>query len=254
MSPLLDIDAAPASAFGLSDEHAAGRTTGVHSHGRHQLLYCSRGALRLTVATAQYVLPPARAAWLPAGTPHDVSSTRGAALRTVYMSPEFAGPTACAVFPLPALGRALVLRAMQFDALASTDAFGRAFFTTLAGLVHEWAASPMPIRLPRPQSPELAAAMALVLARIDDPPDLAEAARAAGVHPRTLRRRFAAETGSTFRDFVRDARILTAMDLLSDPTLSVTEVALSVGYDTPSAFAHAFREVAGVAPRKFRAR
>jgi AraC-like DNA-binding protein len=254
MPDFLDIDGAPALAFGLSDEHAAGRVTGFHRHQRHQLLYCSRGALRLTVAEAQYVLPPARAAWLPAGTSHDVASHRGAALRTIYFSPVFEGPGVSGVFPLPALGRELVMRAMQFSAQVPTEPFGEAFFTTLAGLVHEWAAAPMPIRLPRAQTPEVAVAMSLVLGHIDRPPALTEAARAAGVHPRTLRRRFQAETGAGYREFVRDARILSAMDLLSDPTLSITEVAFGVGYETPSAFAHAFREVAGVSPRQFRSR
>lgn len=253
MPDFIDIDGAPAAAFGLSDDHAAGRQTGVHSHARHQLLYCSAGALRLHVEGALYLLPPARAAWLPGGTPHDVGSQRGAALRTVYLDPRFKGPPAPQVFPMPPLGGQLVRRAMQFPADEALDEFGVAFFTTLAGLVHEWARDAMTIRLPNPTSPEATVAIALILERLAEPLALADVAASAGVHPRTMRRRLARD-GTSFRELLRDARILRAMEQLSDPGLRITDVGFDVGYETPSAFAHAFKEVTGESPRAFRAR
>ena len=45
-----------------------------------------------------------------------------------------------------------------------------------------------------------------------------------------------------------------ARRLLADPRLSVLEVALSVGYETPSAFARAFRAAEGLNPADFRRR
>ena len=49
-------------------------------------------------------------------------------------------------------------------------------------------------------------------------------------------------------------RIERARELLADPKLSVTDIALAVGYETPSAFAATFRKVAGVTPSQFRRR
>jgi AraC family transcriptional regulator len=43
-----------------------------------------------------------------------------------------------------------------------------------------------------------------------------------------------------------------ARELLARSGLSVTEVALAVGYETPSAFAAAFRAIVGVTPSAFR--
>jgi AraC family transcriptional regulator len=47
-------------------------------------------------------------------------------------------------------------------------------------------------------------------------------------------------------------RIGRARQLLAEPSLPITEIALAVGYQTPSAFAASFRKMAGVTPSEFR--
>jgi len=63
---------------------------------------------------------------------------------------------------------------------------------------------------------------------------------------------FRQATGKTPHEWLVLQRIGFAKKLLVDRLLSVTEVGLSVGYGTPSAFAAAFRKVAGVTPTDFR--
>ncbi len=58
--------------------------------------------------------------------------------------------------------------------------------------------------------------------------------------------------GTTPYKWLLARRIDRAKELLADLSLSVTEVALTVGYDTPSAFSASFRKVAGVTPTEFR--
>lgn len=65
---------------------------------------------------------------------------------------------------------------------------------------------------------------------------------------------FRMATGRTPYEWLMHQRIMRAKELLADPLLKVTEVALCVGYDTPSSFAAAFRKVAGVTPTEFRRR
>jgi AraC family transcriptional regulator len=45
-----------------------------------------------------------------------------------------------------------------------------------------------------------------------------------------------------------------ARQLLAQPELPVTDIALTVGYQTPSAFAASFRKVTGLTPTEFRRR
>lgn len=63
---------------------------------------------------------------------------------------------------------------------------------------------------------------------------------------------FRLATGRTPHEWLTGLRIERARALLADPRLSVTEIALSVGYKTPSAFAASFRKIAGITPTMFR--
>jgi AraC family transcriptional regulator len=59
-------------------------------------------------------------------------------------------------------------------------------------------------------------------------------------------------TGYTPHAWLVLQRIARARDLLKDPALSITEIALAVGYQTPSAFAARFRRIAGITPTECR--
>ncbi|TIP78113.1 MAG: helix-turn-helix transcriptional regulator, partial [Mesorhizobium sp.] len=63
---------------------------------------------------------------------------------------------------------------------------------------------------------------------------------------------FRQATGSTPHAWLVKLRIQRARQLLSHPELPVTEIALAVGYETPSSFAAAFRKITGVTPSAFR--
>lgn len=59
-------------------------------------------------------------------------------------------------------------------------------------------------------------------------------------------------TGHTPHQWLMRARMERARRLLADPSLSVTDIALSVGYETPSAFTASFRRIVGMTPSQFR--
>ena len=65
----------------------------------------------------------------------------------------------------------------------------------------------------------------------------------------TIRRR---ATGHTPHQWLTTQRIGRARELLADPKLAITDIALAVGYETPSAFATSFRKVTGVSPSHYR--
>jgi AraC family transcriptional regulator len=65
---------------------------------------------------------------------------------------------------------------------------------------------------------------------------------------------FRLATGQTPHQWLTNLRIARAKELLSDPLLPVTEIALCVGYQTPSSFAASFRKLVGATPSEFRRR
>lgn len=65
-------------------------------------------------------------------------------------------------------------------------------------------------------------------------------------------RAFRRSTGYTPHQWLVRTRLREARRLLADPGLTITEVALAVGYQTPSAFSLAFRTMIGVTPSAYR--
>jgi AraC family transcriptional regulator len=93
----------------------------------------------------------------------------------------------------------------------------------------------------------------LLAERLDDPPDAGELARAVALSRFHFQRIYRAATGETVLDTLRRLRALRAIDLL-DSGAAVTRVAAAVGYETPQAFARAFRKWTGLAPGEARGR
>jgi AraC family transcriptional regulator len=89
--------------------------------------------------------------------------------------------------------------------------------------------------------------------KLNEPLTLEEIAREAGSSSYHFARLFLAYTGETPFDFLRRIRMSTALRMLQeDPEGAVTEIALSVGYETPSAFNKVFKKILEMNPSDFR--
>ena len=110
--------------------------------------------------------------------------------------------------------------------------------------------------LSNPVIPRIERAVSLLadaVASDDEIPGLEQLAAAAAFSPYHFHRVYRALTGETVGHTVARLRMLRALRLLSDPRQSVTDVAFAAGYETPQAFARAFREVCGASPTELRA-
>jgi AraC-like DNA-binding protein len=67
---------------------------------------------------------------------------------------------------------------------------------------------------------------------------------------KTIQRLFVKETGMTFGQWRQQARLLRALELLAVGE-KVIDVALALGYESPSAFAAMFRKQFGQTPSQF---
>jgi AraC-like DNA-binding protein len=254
MSAHIDESRAVARSFAIAEDSASIRAR-PHAHTRHQLLYASRGVLTLLTEESSWLLPPERAAFLPAGLVHRVRSEGPVSLRTLYLDPSLSGvPHGLRVFELPALGRELVLFAMRYVAGVPLDTRGVCTFSLVAELSGLWAESPCPFDLPGGQTPEVRRAIAAVRSDLSVDISADDVARAAGLSVRSLHRKLVLETGLGFRDYLQRARVLAAMAALAEPHVRVTDVAARVGFESLGAFARAFRKVAGESPSEFRER
>lgn len=80
------------------------------------------------------------------------------------------------------------------------------------------------------------------------PPSLEELGKKIGCSHFYLSRIFSSQTGQTITQYLRQLRMEKAAELLKSREYNVTEVALEVGYNSPSHFSQAFHETFGCCP------
>ena len=218
-----------------------------HVHDDHQLAWASRGVLTVRTAAAAWVLPPARALWIPAGVRHETLSAGTATMRSAYVRPgrcavEWAEPTPVAASPL-------VAELIGFLADPGHAAGQRPHAEALlAGLLEPAELTSFAVRMPADDR-----ALRVAEALAADPADsraLAEWGAAVGASARTLARAFLAETGTSFGRWRTILRLQSAAGLLAagEP---VGKVARHVGYESDSAFVQAFRQATGSTPAAY---
>ncbi len=83
-------------------------------------------------------------------------------------------------------------------------------------------------------------------------PELASLARSVGTNTRQLNDAFRKYAGVTVFDYLREARMKEARQLLCETSLEVQTIANDLGYGSAANFSTAFRERFGLSPRQYR--
>jgi AraC family transcriptional regulator len=95
-------------------------------------------------------------------------------------------------------------------------------------------------------------ALEFIESHLDRPFTLAQLADALGMSVYYFCRQFKQAMGVAPHQYVTRRRIELAKDLLWHSQLSITDIALQVGFETPSAFSRLFRQLTGTTPKDFR--
>ena len=221
-----------------------------HSHPEDQLLFASKGVMTLHTKQGVWVVPPLRAVWIPANTPHSVVMSGQVSMRTLYFLPKlcraFRGK--CLVMNVSSLLRELILHACKFKRLNSRTAGER----RIVGIIVDQLKSvdSVPLQLPHPSDSR---AMRVVRTLLADPADqrtLEKLCEDCGASKRTIQRVFLEETRMNFGKWRQQLRLLHALQLLASGE-KVTAAALEAGYNSPSAFIAMFRKQLGTTPTRY---
>jgi AraC-like DNA-binding protein/mannose-6-phosphate isomerase-like protein (cupin superfamily) len=228
--------------------------TGWHHHDLHQIEYALEGVAQVETAAGRYLVPPQQAIWIPAGLEHN-TTLRGVRSASVFfdpsMFPDDVRDRARVLAAAPLL-REMIVYALRWPiARTGTDDKADIYFPALALVVLDSLDQEQPLWLPTSADPLVAAIISyteehLATVTADD------VRHALNISERTLRRRFREATGTTWRVFVVHARLIRAMATLAQPGSTVLDVAMSVGFDSPSAFSRAFRTFTGYTPVEYR--
>ena len=225
----------------------------LHAHDWHQLVYATSGVLTVSVDNRRYVISPEQAAWVPAGTQHGTGSLLGAQFHSLYVAadPAFALADTEMVFSVSPLLRALLVEAATLETAGESADYAQQVQALILAQLRR--ARPVAAALPWPRSAALARLCKALHGQPDDALPLREWSRRLGMSERTLARRFVEETGMPLRAWRRRLRLFRGIELL-EAGMSVTEIAMELGYASTSAFIYMFRGETGQSPDSYRKR
>jgi len=244
-----NMDDAPRSVAVMARTLEVAHHIPLHVHRRGQLLHAVSGIMRVETAEAVWVVPPARAVWLPPGWPHSVTMRSHVEKRTVYFAAE-----ACAGLPrqpglleISGLMRELILALLEEP--VAYDEAGRGGSVATLMLTELTRLPERPLKVPMPRDARALRVARALLENSSIDYDLDRWADEAGASRRTLARLFRRETGLGFAEWRSRLRAIDGLARLSDGH-SVAETAKSVGYASPSAFSAMIHRTLGGSPRQ----
>lgn len=245
-----ELEAQPHSVVAFGREYPSGHLVECHHHERAQLIYASKGIMRVDTPSGMWVVPPMRAIWVPPTVDHEIRASSTVHLRTLFLRPGLRNslPQECCVVDVSPLLRELILRMVE---LAQSDTADTAAIHMVELILDEIrAVRVLPMHIPMPSDARLLRICRGILQNPADSRTCAQWGASVGASPRTLERLFQRETGTNFRTWRQQVRLLAALSRLAaqDP---ISVVALDLGYLSASAFTAMFKRTLGCPPREF---
>ncbi|WP_434033246.1 AraC family transcriptional regulator [Cupriavidus sp. a3] len=243
-------DRSPMPVAAMAADYLPGEMTKRHQHPHAQLIHAVHGVMVVATEEGQWIVPPTRGMWMPGGTMHWIRMVGHVQMRTAYIRPDAAPglPQRCTVLGISPLLRELILAAIDIPLPYEPDTRDARLMRLLLDEV--LLVPSLPLHLPRPADAGLRQICDAIVQTPDIALTLADWGEKLGVDPKTIQRRFARETGMTFGQWRQQARLLAGLEKLAAGS-KVVDVALDLGYDSPSAFATMFRRQFGVPPSVF---
>lgn len=226
-----------------------GHDSGRHTHTRDQLLFSQRGCMVITMDGMKCVLPPMRAAWIPAGVEHRAQMTNVNHYRSLFFS-ECLQPRLSREMKILDVNP-LFIALIERMAMWSFDKPEDEMINSLNLFIEELnSAKDSYLNLPLPCDYRLKSWVLEINDQDFVAPTLAQLSTQVGASSKTISRIFIKETGMPYQNWRQQWRLLGAIELLSKQ-LRVTDIAYRLGFSSDSAFISFFRQKTGRTPLHF---
>lgn len=221
-----------------------------HSHEKHQLLYAIEGVMVVRSAQNQWTVPPNRGFWMPCGQVHSLRCVGALKMRSVFVRPDsFANlPTETKAVSISGLLSELIKASVSVQPPYAEDSRDARIMRLI---LDELAILPaLPLSLPQPADLRIQRICQALQSDPGDASTVADWSRRLELDQKTIQRLFRKETGLTFGQWRQQARLLLALERIALGQ-KIIDVAVELGYDSPSAFTSMFKKQFGKTPSQF---
>lgn len=225
----------------------------LHVHeGYAQLKWPTTGVASVRTLGGIFVAAPAQAVWIVPGERHGGMYTGQVLERSLYVHEKHTRGLpgrSCLIEVSPRLAATIV------EQLAKRSGYhvpSRANDEAALDILRQEMADSgrRPLELPIPEGSLVQPVLETLLRSPSDARALADWAKTLGRAERTLRREFTRETGMSFSEWRKRARVLVALTRLCLGH-EVSEIAAELGYESTSAFVYMFRATLGISPGRY---
>jgi AraC-like DNA-binding protein/quercetin dioxygenase-like cupin family protein len=248
-----DIDNHTNSIFVLHEKTE--RRFPVHKHTKGQLTYVEGGIAYVHVAGKIYVIPARHYIWVPSGLPHFLQVRHSAtAIRNLYFPVDDDAPAFyrnMGIYPVNSLLHEMLLYTERFKGaiLPSDSCFP--FLTAIRSILPELSENHLQTALPVSDNQRLRPVLRYLdehFAKVITARGLAEQF---AMSERTLSRLFQTELSISFLQYLKQLRMVKAVEMILQTEITLSEIAYATGYQSLSAFSNTFQQFTNLRPSQF---
>ena len=222
-----------------------------HRHNWGQFVYAHKGVLIVATADQRYIVPPEQGVWLLPNIEHEVTAISKVELTSFYFDNSLLNklPVNCCVLKVNDFLKALIL---ESNTIANDYQWHSSDGRLLRLILDRLSLAPnVLLQLPYPKDPRLLTMLSLIQTDPSTSYNLEQWGKIVGASSRSLSRLFKNETGLSYRTWRQRLSVQIAISQLSMGK-SITSISLYLGYESPSAFIHMFKENTGMTPSFYR--
>jgi len=222
-----------------------------HKHAWWQFLFAREGMMQVQAGDINFTLPPDYGMWIPPRCAHTLWVGEDVELESLYIERSAISmpDTGVRVVRVDEFVRAFLHHGCTaIPARYDTDGPDGRKVGVLLDLVQTLPDAPF--HLPFPTEPRLLRVCLEIQAAPHLPHTVDDACALALMSSRSFSRHFVKATGLPYHTWRQRMRLLGSLEMLRAGA-SVTDVALTIGYATPSAYIYAFKQLFGAPPSRF---
>ena len=226
-----------------------------HTHHKDQFLYTEGGIVYVKTKKKTYFLPARHFMWIPAGVEHSIHpNTEDVIMRNLYFPSEEGDLPFYrneGIYPVNDLLLNLLLFTNRWNGNLPENTRNYTIAKALKVLLPELSGSSLELSLPLAKDKRLQKITEYINEHLHEHILFSDLAEKYGFSSRTLHRIFTKDLGMSFIQYFTICRMLRAIELLQKKDMPVSEVALSVGYNSLPSFSNTFYKLLGQRPSEY---